>query len=80
MKVPFGERLDGGKVAEICENTGMRAICFGDENCGYSDSRFVLNESDFTSNMPIRCVVTQNNLGCGRVNSKSTLTQVQTPI
>ena len=35
VPVPYGERFEGGKVPEACENVGMKAVCFGDEGCSH---------------------------------------------
>jgi len=61
VPVPHGQLLVEGKVAETCENTGMKAVCYGDASCSY------------TRQANSRCVTTENNLGCGTVGSKNTL-------
>ena len=35
VPVVHGELLEQGKVAETCENVGMKAVCFGDEGCSH---------------------------------------------
>ena len=82
VPMPYGERFETGKVAEACENAGMKALCWGDETCTYTknaNSRQVSIESDLTLIEQLRCEVTQYNLGCGRTNSMNTLTKVETP-
>ena len=79
VPVAYGQRFEHGKVAETCENAGMKALCWGDDSCSYTknaNSRQVSNESDSTLIMPIRCVVTPYNLGCGTTGSRNTLTKV----
>ena len=81
VPVTYGESLEQGKVPEICENAGMKALCFGDDSCSWTknaNSRQVSKESDLTLIMPIRCVVTPYNFGCGTTGSRNTLTKVQT--
>ena len=36
VPVPHGEPLVEGKVADICENSGMKAVCWGDEKCSWT--------------------------------------------
>ena len=45
-----GELLEQGKVAETCENVGMKAVCFGDEGSSHDkdSSREMSDESGLT--------------------------------
>ena len=79
VQVAYGERFETGKVAEACENAGMKALCWGDDTCHYTkkaNSRQVSNESALSLIEQFRCQVTKYNLGCGNNNNKNTLTKV----
>ena len=36
VPVPHGQLLTEGKVAETCENAGMKALCYGDATCSWT--------------------------------------------
>jgi len=62
VPVAHGEYLFADKVAETCENAGMKALYFGNEGCSYNNIS--------------RCVITEKNLGCGSITAgRSTLTE-----
>ena len=76
--MPHGQLLVEGKVAGTCESTGMKAVCYGDASCSYTqqaNSRWLAGQSDFQSPYQ-RCVTTEHNLGCGTDGSKNTLAKV----
>ena len=37
MPVAHGDRLEGDKVADTCEKSGMKAVCAGDEGCRWNN-------------------------------------------
>ena len=37
VPVAHGERLEGDKVADTCEKSGMKAVCAGDEGCRWNN-------------------------------------------